>query len=186
MEFIQSTKLKDVVLIRPRVFTDDRGGFAMTFLKNKMLENGIDVEWVQENISDTVQKGTIRGLHFQKGADVQAKLVSVVKGKAYVAIVDLRPKSPSYGQWEGYTLSSDTKEQLYVPAGFAHGFQTLEENVTYSYKVSNYYAKESEGGLVWNDSNVGVAWPIQDAFLIDRDKQWPTFAEIDAQGNLFA
>lgn len=180
MEF-QKTTIKGLILIKPRVFTDDRGSFTSPFIKKQYEENGIQEDWVQENVSVTKSKGMIRGLHFQKGKDVQAKLVTVVRGKAFVAVVDLRKNSETYGKWESFELDADKKNLVYVPAGFAHGFLTLEDNTIYSYKVSNYYAPQSEGGLRWNDPEVGIEWPIANPTMNERDANWPTFAELRKQ-----
>lgn len=186
MEFEHSQKIKGVVLIKPKLFQDERGTFAMTYLKNKLEENGIFDEWVQDNESDTLKKGMLRGLHFQRGKDVQAKLVTVKRGRAFVAIVDLRAGSETYGQYETFDLDDEQKYHVYVPAGFAHGFLTLEDNTRYFYKVSSYYAKESDGGLRWNDPEVGIKWPVEDPFLIERDANLPLLNELKTQGDIFA
>ena len=179
MEF-QKTSLKDVFLIKTRVFDDERGFFMENYAKNKFKEAGIDVDFVQDNHSMSVTKGVLRGLHFQIGEKAQAKLVRVTRGAAYDVVVDLRKNSPTFGKWEGFELAADNFLMLFVPRGFAHGFCTLEDYTEFQYKCDNFYAPESEGGLLWNDPDLKIYWPIKDPILSDKDQKHPPFKDFNS------
>jgi len=179
MEF-QKTSLEGAFLIKPRVFDDERGFFMETYSKSKFKEAGIEADFVQDNHSMSVTRGVLRGLHFQVGEKAQAKLVRVTKGTAYDVIVDLRKDSPTFGKWEGFELSADNYLMLYVPRGFAHGFCTLEENTEFQYKCDNFYALESEGGLMWNDPDLRIYWPIQNPILSDKDQKHAPFKDFNS------
>ncbi len=178
MEFIK-TELEDAYLIKPQVFRDERGFFLEPYSKKKFREAGIEIDFVQDNHSMSTQKGVLRGLHFQKPPFSQTKLVRVVQGKVYDVIVDLRKNSPTFGKWKGFLLSADNFEMLLVPQGFAHGFLTLEDNTEFMYKVDNFYNKESEGGIIWNDEELKIDWPIETENLVlsEKDKELPTLTE---------
>lgn len=178
MEF-KETELKDAFLIRPQVFQDERGFFLEPYSRKKFEEAGINIDFVQDNHSLSVPKGVLRGLHYQKPPFSQTKLVRVTRGRVYDAIVDLRKESPTFGKWQGFELSSENFSMLLVPQGFAHGFLTLEENTEFMYKVDNFYNKESEGGIIWNDQSLSIDWPIDTKSLImsDKDKVLPAFQE---------
>ncbi len=154
---VTKTNIKDLVVIEPTVHGDDRGYFMETYNQNDMKEAGIDVEFVQDNQSMST-KGVLRGLHYQKKFP-QAKLVRVIKGEVFDVAVDLRRDSETYGEWFGIRLSEENKKQFYVPAGFAHGFLVLSEEAEFCYKVTDFYHPGDEGGIAWNDPDLGVEWP---------------------------
>jgi dTDP-4-dehydrorhamnose 3,5-epimerase len=169
MEF-QETTLKDAILIKPKVFGDHRGFFMETYSEKLFKENGIENDFVQDNHSMSVEKGVLRGLHFQENPHAQAKLVRVTRGKVYDVIVDLRKDSPTFKKWEGFELSAENKSMLFVPKGFAHAFCTLEENTEFLYKVDDFYAPECDSGIIWNDPELKIDWPIKNPILSDKDK----------------
>lgn len=154
---VTKTNIKDLVVIEPTVHGDDRGYFMETYNQNDMKEAGIDVEFVQDNQSMST-KGVLRGLHYQKEFP-QAKLVRVIKGEVFDAAVDLRRDSETYGEWFGIRLSEENKKQFYVPAGFAHGFLVLSDEAEFCYKVTDFYHPGDEGGIAWNDPDLGIEWP---------------------------
>ena len=158
---------------------DHRGFFAETYSRRKYTELGIDVEFVQDNHSLSREVGTLRGLHFQSPPHAQAKLVRCGRGAIFDVAVDIRRGSPTYGAWEGYELSAENGEQLYVPVGFAHGFVTLEPDSEIVYKCSDYYAPETEGAVLWNDPNIGIDWPIDaDPILSGKDATAPLLSDL--------
>lgn len=179
MEF-QKTSLEGAYLIKPKVFQDERGFFMETYSKKEFEEAGISADFVQDNHSMSVTKGVLRGLHFQKGGDVQAKLVRVTKGAVYDVIVDLRKDSPTFGKWEGFELSADNYNMLFVPRGFAHGFCTLEDYTEFQYKCDNLYAPESEGAIIWNDPTLKIYWPIENPILSKKDSEAQEFADFNS------
>ncbi len=176
-KFIE-TSIKGVIIIEPTVFSDERGYFMETFHNKEFKEAGIDVLFVQDNQSKS-KKGVLRGLHFQIN-NPQGKLVRVIKGEVFDVAVDLRRDSVTYGKWEGVKLSEENKKQFYVPEGFAHGFLVLSDIAEFTYKCTNFYDAEDEGGILWNDPNVGIEWPvdnIKEILLSDKDKQLKTLNE---------
>jgi dTDP-4-dehydrorhamnose 3,5-epimerase len=179
MEFIP-TKFKDAWLIQPKVFQDNRGFFLESYSKRIFDEHGISADFVQDNHSMSVNKGVLRGIHFQKPPHAQAKLVRVVKGSVYDVIVDLRKDSETYGQWEGYTLSAENFSTLFVPRGFGHGFCTLEDNTEFLYKTDNFYAPEADAGIIWNDPTLKIDWPIKEPVLSEKDKLLPEFPSFNS------
>lgn len=154
---VTKTNIKGLVVIEPTVHGDDRGYFMETYNQKDMKEAGIDVEFVQDNQSMST-KGVLRGLHYQKEFP-QAKLVRVIKGEVFDVAVDLRKDSETYGEWYGIRLSEENKKQFYVPAGFAHGFLVLSDEAEFCYKVTDFYHPGDEGGIAWNDPNLGIEWP---------------------------
>jgi dTDP-4-dehydrorhamnose 3,5-epimerase len=164
--------LKGVIEYTPRKFGDSRGWFMESYNRQALEKAGVDAVFVQDNQSFSV-KNVLRGLHFQKPPFAQAKLVRVLSGKALDVIVDIRKDSPTYGQHLTVLLDAETSNQLYVPVGFAHGFLTLEDNTTFFYKCSDYYNKESEGGLLWNDPELGIEWNATDPVVSDKDQILP-------------
>ena len=174
--------IPDLVLIRPIIFKDVRGLFSETYRKEFLASLGLEIDFVQENHSISVRKGTIRGLHFQKPPSAQAKLVRVVKGSIFDVAVDIRRGSPSYGQWTAVELTAMEGEQLFVPHGFAHGFCTLEPDTEVLYKCDAYYAPDLEGGLRYDDPTIGIVWPLrgEPATLNDRDAGFPGLDELDS------
>lgn len=174
------TKIKDLYIIEPQVFGDHRGYFMESYNKNDFFEAGLTMEFVQDNESKS-KKGVLRGLHFQT-KHTQGKLVRVTEGAVYDVAVDLRKGSPTYGQWEGVTLTAENKRQFYVPEGFAHGFLVLSDTAVFNYKCTDYYAPEFDGGLLWNDEDVAVEWPlegIEEVLLSEKDKIQKTLKELN-------
>lgn len=165
------------LLISSEVRSDERGTFQETFRTIALNGLGITEAWVQDNHALTYRRGTLRGLHFQRPPHAQAKLVRVIRGAISDVIVDLRHQSPAYGQHEIVELTSGEFTQLYVPAGFAHGYCTLTNNVEVLYKTSAEYAPESEGGLRWDDPDLSIPWPIREMEVALRDEAWPDFAK---------
>ena len=176
---VMPTKLDGVIIIAPQVFRDDRGFFMESYSRRDFEQLGIDVEFVQDNHSLS-RRGTLRGLHFQREYP-QAKLLRVLRGRAFDVAIDLRADSPTCGRWHGVILDADSKRMFYIPVGFAHGFLALTDEVELAYKCSEYYHPEDEGGLIWNDPEVGIDWPLD---LVDRpllstkDGQFPTLSEL--------
>ena len=174
---ITKTKLNGVIIIEPDVFGDNRGFFMESWNKKKMAEAGLDYDFVQDNHSKSTVKGTLRGIHFQKGDKAQAKLVRCVKGAVLDVAVDLRRNSHTFKQWIGVELSEENKKQLLIPRGFGHGFVTLTDDVEFLYKADNYYAPEADAGIRWNDPDIGVEWGIENPILSDKDKNNPFLKE---------
>ena len=170
---IEKTFIKDLVIIKPSVFKDSRGYFFESYSKKK-LHNMLDVTFVQDNESMS-HKGVLRGLHFQKPPYTQGKLVRAITGSILDVVVDLRKKSTTYGKHFGHVLSAANKNQLYVPKGFAHGFLVLEDNSIFSYKCSEYYHKEAECSLLWNDKTLAIDWQIENPIISDKDKNGKKF-----------
>lgn len=178
---ITETKLKGCFIIEPTIFGDERGYFFETFNKEQFKkQTGEEIEFVQDNEAFS-NKGILRGLHFQKGAFAQAKLVRVVKGKVLDVVVDLRPNSETYGEHFSCILSEENKKQLFVPRGFAHGYSVLEDNTIFVYKCDNFYQPKSEGGIIYNDQTLQIDWMLsKDEILVsDKDKVLKTFNELE-------
>jgi len=166
------TSIEGVYIIEPTVFEDERGYFMETYHKKEFEDNGINVEFVQDNQSKST-KGVLRGLHFQY-TQPQGKLVRAIKGEVFDVAVDLRKNSETYGQYESVILSEENKKQFYVPPGFAHGFLVLSDEAEFTYKCTDFYKGPDEGGIIWNDTDIGVEWPLDENELIlsEKDKQW--------------
>ena len=159
---VSETELKDCFIIEPQIFSDERGYFFESFHKDKFQQlTNIEVDFLQDNEAFS-NRGIIRGLHFQKGQFAQAKLVRVVKGKVLDVALDIRPGSKTYGKHFSIILSEKNKKQLFIPRGFAHGYAVLEDNTVFSYKCDNYYNKESESGVIYNDSDLLIDWMLKD------------------------
>ena len=171
------TEIKDVYLIEPTLFGDSRGFFMETYHYKEFKKAGLDMVFIQDSHSKS-KRGVLRGLHFQKKHS-QGKLVRVIKGAIYDVVVDLRKGSPTFGEWMGVELTEKNKRILYIPEGFAHGFITIEEETEFLYKCTDYYHPEDEGGLIWNDPNLNIAWPIANPILSEKDKKWPNLNELD-------
>ena len=175
MNFIH-TKLEDCFIIEPKVILDERGYFMESFNENT-FQNGVGqkVHFVQDNQSFS-SRGVLRGLHFQTGEHAQAKLVRVLEGEVLDVAVDIRPNSKTYGQYEAVLLSAKNQLQFFVPRGFAHGFLVLSETATFFYKCDNFYNKESEGGIIYNDKTVNIDWqfPLNELLISEKDKVQPT------------
>ena len=175
------TKIEGVYVIEPTVFGDNRGYFMETYSTAEFEEIGITNNFVQDNQSKS-RKGVLRGLHFQK-ENVQAKLVRCIKGEVFDVAVDLRPGSKTYGQWEGVILSEENKKMFFVPKGFAHGFLVLTDEAEFTYKCDDLYNPTAEGGLKWDDPDVGIEWPLgdmkkEDLMTSEKDGKWPSLKEL--------
>lgn len=164
---VTETALPGVIVIEPKVFGDNRGFFFESYERERYREAGIPEEFVQDNISRS-RRGVLRGLHFQLRYP-QGKLVLVTQGAVFDVAVDIRVGSPTFGQWAGTELSDKNHRQLYIPPGFAHGFCVLSENVDFLYKCTDFYHPEDEGGVIWNDPQIAIAWPIADPTVSERD-----------------
>lgn len=183
MEIIK-TKIEGVLLIKPSVFKDSRGYFFESYNRESFKKHGLDYQFIQDNQSYS-SYGVIRGLHFQKGEHAQAKLVRVLKGKVLDVAVDTRPGSPTYGEHVAVELSDENFLQLLIPRGLAHGFSVLSETALFFYKCDNFYNKESEGGIVYNDPDLNIDWqiPQEKAEIADKDQKAPSFREYSAHLN---
>ena len=177
---IRDLSISEVKLLRPERHEDSRGFFSEVYSKKALAEAGIEINFVQDNHSLSVQKGTVRGLHFQTPPFAQDKLVRVVHGSVFDVAVDLRQNSATYGQHVSVVLSATTWNQLLVPIGFAHGFMTLEPDTEVLYKVSDCYSPEHDKGLLWNDPALGIQWPLRadEALLSNKDLQHPKLSEL--------
>ena len=164
--------IPDVVLIEPRVFPDERGFFMETYKYSDFAAFGIKERFVQDNHSRSI-KGVLRGLHYQKPPKAQGKLVRVVVGEIFDVAVDIRKGSPWYGKWVGASLSAENKLMLYIPPGFAHGFCVLSEVAEVVYKATEEYSPEHDAGILWNDPEIGIRWPIEQPILSDKDAKLP-------------
>ena len=172
----KETKIKGVYIIEPKVFGDHRGYFMETYQKEDFDKAGLVYNFVQDNQSKS-KRGVLRGLHYQRKYP-QAKLVRVISGEVFDVAVDLRKDSPTYGQWVGAVLSAENKKMLMIPRGFAHGFMVLSESAEFIYKCDELYHPEDEGGIMWNDPDVGVEWPINiEPLLSDKDQKHPRLKE---------
>lgn len=175
---IQQTNLPGVVIIEPRVFADERGFFQEIFQRQHYADAGITADFVQDNYSRSAQ-GTLRGLHFQI-QHAQGKLVQCLRGEIFDVAVDLRRYSPNFGNWAGAVLSESNHRQLYIPPGFAHGFYVLSELAEMYYKCDDYYDREQERSLLWNDPAIGIDWPLRgEPILSDKDRRATPLAEIE-------
>lgn len=183
MNVIQ-TDIAGVLIIEPDVHGDHRGYFMETYSKQRYMDMGINVEFVQDNMSFSAQKGTLRGLHWQNGPMAQSKLVSCTKGAVIDVAVDIRKGSPTYKKWVSVELSAENKRQFFIPQGFAHGFLTICDDVEFRYKVDNFYSKEHDRGIRYDDPDIAVDWGTLlngiEPVLSDKDKFGPLLAESDA------
>ena len=170
--------ISDVILVEPHSFSDDRGFFFESFKESDFLSNGIDKKFVQDNFSHSIY-GVIRGLHFQKTPKAQAKLVTVLKGKIFDVVVDIRKNSPTYGKWVSETLASDTHNLLYIPEGVAHGFCVISDEADVLYKVSNEYSQEHERSLIWNDPKLNIQWPVKKPIISNKDNKLSLLENLD-------
>ncbi|WEA31893.1 MULTISPECIES: dTDP-4-dehydrorhamnose 3,5-epimerase [Aeromonas] len=171
------TAIPDVLIFEPKVFGDERGFFFESF-NHKLFEEavGYPVTFVQDNHSKS-SKGVLRGLHYQFPPHAQGKLVRCVAGEVFDVAVDIRKSSPTFGQWVGVHISAENKRQLWIPEGFAHGFVTLSDSADFLYKTTDYYHRESEGSIFWNDPDINIEWPVEGVFLSEKDKTSQSFSE---------
>lgn len=173
------TEIDGVVIIEPDVFGDNRGWFMESWSKKKYEDLGITADFVQDNQSFTAKKGTLRGLHFQMAPYAQAKLIRVLSGKVLDVAVDMRKSSPTYLKWVAVEISSDNKRQLFIPKGFAHGFVTLTDNVEFAYKCDNFYSKEHDRSIRFDDKDIGIDWGITDPIVSEKDMNAPLLKDSD-------
>ncbi len=173
---VTATEIEGVFLIEPKVHSDARGLFFESYVRKNYADHGIDAEFVQDNHSVS-RKGALRGLHFQENPG-QAKLVRVGRGEVFDVAVDVRKGSPTFGRWVGARLSESNHLQMYIPAGFAHGFCVLSESALFLYKCSDYYSPQRERGVLWNDPDIGIEWPIADPILSEKDKTLPRLKDL--------
>lgn len=186
------TSIKDVLIFEPRVFGDDRGWFMESFnqqaFESALSERGLDAPvFVQDNHSVS-KKGVLRGLHYQLPPHAQGKLVRVVQGRAWDVAVDIRKDSATFGQWTAIELSGDNHKQFWIPAGFAHGFIALEDNTQFLYKTTDYYAKDCEKSIVWDDKELNIAWPLDDiaeVLVTEKDRLALSFQQAQANNVVF-
>ncbi len=179
MPFVfQPLAIPDVILIEALKHGDHRGYLIETYKRSEFADNGILARFVQDNISYS-GRGVLRGLHYQKHPQAQAKLVMVLEGEIFDVAVDIRRESPTYAQWIGVTLTAEEPRMLYIPEGFAHGFCVLSETARFMYKITNEYAPEHDRGIAWNDPRVGIDWPIRNPRLSARDANLPLLQEAD-------
>ena len=171
-------QIPEVILIEVKSFQDERGLFLENFKESEFKNNGIDSNFVQDNFSHSV-KGVLRGLHFQNNPKAQAKLVSALRGEIFDVAVDIRKNSPTFGKWVSEILSEKNHRLLYVPEGFAHGFCVLSEEADVLYKVNNEYSPENEKGIIWNDPDINIKWPIDKPILIEKDLQLSLLKDAD-------
>ncbi len=174
---VYETDLKDLLLIEPTVYEDDRGFFFESYNQRVYAEHGVTADFVQDNHSRSV-RNTLRGLHYQINPG-QGKLVRVVVGEVFDVAVDIRFSSPTFGKWSGYYLSADNKRQMYIPIGFAHGFCVVSDVAEFEYKCTDFYSPQDERGIAWNDPDIGIDWPIKEPILSEKDKNSTFFRDIE-------
>ena len=170
--------MPEIILVESQPFPDDRGYFMESFKESVFIKNGINTKFVQDNFSHST-KGVLRGLHYQKSPKAQAKLVTALRGEIFDVAVDIRKNSPTYGKWLGETLSEKNHKLLYIPEGFAHGFCALSEEADVLYKVNNEYSPKHEKGILWNDPEMDIAWPIDKPILLEKDLLLPVLKNAD-------
>jgi dTDP-4-dehydrorhamnose 3,5-epimerase len=172
-------KLEGAYLIDLDKKEDERGFFARYYCENEFKSKGLETNWVQTNTTLTLKKGTIRGLHFQRDPMAEVKIVRCLRGSIWDVIVDLRKKSPTFGQWLNLELNESNRSMVYIPKGFAHGFQTLQDNCELLYMHSEFYSSSCEGGIRFNDPDLNINWPISSKFFSNRDENHPRLNQID-------
>jgi dTDP-4-dehydrorhamnose 3,5-epimerase len=171
-------EIPGLILVKPKVFGDDRGFFLELYKHSDFALAGIRDHLVQDNYSRSA-RGVLRGLHYQKQPKAQGKLVTCIKGRIYDVAVDIRKGSPQFGKWAGAELSEENKHLLYVPRGFAHGFQVLSETAEVMYKCTDEYSPSDDRGIIWNDPDINIAWPLKDPILSGKDKIHPRLRDCD-------
>jgi len=177
---VTKTDIDGILIFQPKVYEDKRGYFFESFRKEKFQEFGVDVNFVQDNESKS-QSGVLRGLHFQNPPNEQGKLIRVVTGAVLDVAVDIRKGSKTYGKWISQELSEANKIMIWIPSGFAHGFLTFEDNTIFQYKCTNYYHKESEGSIFWNDTDLNIDWNIKDPIVSAKDKTAIRFKDFQSK-----
>lgn len=177
---VTRSAIPGVRLIRPKVFGDHRGFFCETYNRRQFDALGLSIDFVQDNHAFSAQAGVLRGLHFQTPPMAQAKLVRVARGAVFDVFADLRKGSPTFGRWEGFTLSADNHLQIFIPPGLAHGYMTLTPDTDFLYKVDRYYSPEHDGGILWNDPDLGIQWPDLSPVLSGKDVGLPRLRDFDS------
>lgn len=170
---VTEAAIQGIYIVEPTVFSDHRGFFMESWSRRAFEERGLFYDFVQDNHSASMVKGTLRGIHFQKGGYAQAKLVRCAKGAVLDVAVDLRPNSPTYKRWIAVELSAENKKQLLIPRGFGHGFVTLTDEVEFLYKADNYYMPEADGGIRWDDPDLAIDWGVKEPILSRKDQALP-------------
>ena len=179
MEFtFEKLSIPEVILVETQSFSDNRGFFLENFKESSFISNGINTKFVQDNFSHSLH-GVLRGLHYQKNIQAQAKFVTALRGEIFDVAVDIRKNSLTFGQWVGEILSDDNHKSLYIPEGFAHGFCVLSEDADVLYKVNNEYSPENEIGIIWNDPQINILWPIDEPILNEKDFALPILQNAD-------
>lgn len=181
---ITETELKGAWLIESLPIADDRGYFSRTFCVEEFREHGLETTFVQHSVSHSVKKHTLRGMHFQTAPHAEVKVVSCIRGAILDVIIDLRPYSQNYRRWAAYELSDSNCRQLYIPKGFAHGFQTLHDDATVSYLISEFYNPDASTGVRWDDPAFAIDWPAAPAVLSNKDQAWPLLDTSQYEQNL--
>lgn len=181
MKFRPSTRLQGVVIIDLEPHRDERGFFARSFCERAFADQGLETSFPQHSISSSQSKGTVRGMHFRMPPRAEAKLVRCTRGAIFDVLVDVRPTSQTFGQWEGFELTADGRTQLYVPEGFAHGFQTLCDDVEATYLISEFHGPEGNTGLRLDDPEVGIVWPLDVSVIAPKDLAWPSLSSLRTQ-----
>ncbi len=177
---IVRSKLQGVTLFKPNIIQDERGFFIESYRSATLEKIAPKMVFIQDNHARSEQRGVLRGLHYQKPPAAQAKFVWVTRGSIFDVVVDLRKDSPTFGKWEAFSLSAGNFLRLLVPRGFAHGYMTLEPGTEVQYKVDAYYAPETEGGVAWNDPELGIPWPDIEPIMSDKDKRQPCLRDIES------
>lgn len=170
-------EIPDLILIEPVVFEDKRGFFLEFYKHSDFKKAGIKEEFVQDNHSGSI-RGVLRGLHFQREPEAQGKLLRCIRGEIFDVAVDIRRDSPTFGRWVSVILSEENRKMLYIPPGFAHGFQVLSDTAEVIYKTTREYSPGHEAGIIWNDPELNIDWPIKEPLLSVRDRQWPMLKEL--------
>ena len=170
-----STRLEDALLIDIEPKEDERGFFARTWCRQELAARGLDAQIAQESVSYNRLRGTVRGLHFQRPPHEETKIVRCTRGAIFDVIIDLRPRSPSYLQWQGFELTAENRRAVYIPKGFGHGFQTLAEHSETTYQISTFYVPESTGGYRYDDEAFRITWPLPLTMISERDLGWPKY-----------
>ena len=177
--FKRYESIPEVMIIEPRIFSDERGWFAETYKKRDFVAQGINSTFVQDNHSRSTSRGILRGLHFQDEPAAQGKLVRCIVGEIFDVAVDIRKGSPTYGQWVSATLSAENRAMIWVPLGFAHGVLTMTEIAEISYKVTSEYSPSHDRGVRWNDTAIGIKWPVANPILSKKDAEAPLLKDVD-------
>jgi dTDP-4-dehydrorhamnose 3,5-epimerase len=176
----EPTNLDGAWLIGLKLASDHRGFFARTFCVSEFAGHGLETTFVQHSTSYSLVRGTIRGMHFQRAPAAEVKVIHCGRGRIYDVIIDLRPRSPTYRRWQGFELSAENRRRLYIPAGYAHGFQTLTDNAEVEYLISAFYDPQSASGVRYDDPAFAIAWPLTVTSISDRDRSWPDFESASA------